>query len=332
MNGHRLALVRVSAALLLVSCSPESTEPTHIVGFDGASMHVRWSEWASPVNVGEPVNSARVEQGPAISRDGLVLIFQCGNCPGGFGATDLWVSRRANIDAPWGTPRNLGPAINTAAAEGGASLSIDGHHLFFHSSRDGGFGGTDIYMARRRDANDDLGWQPPVNLGAGVNTDAAENAAQPFETADGRRAILFVSPRSSGLGGFDIYMSVEERDGVFGHTTMVEELSTAFNDQGPAISRDGLELIFPSDRTGTFGQLDLWRSTRRSLEDTWSVPENLGPEINSAFIEAGPELSFDGRTLYFHAANRSDNVGGPFFDLWYAQRMTERGKELRFPE
>ena len=326
MNG-RFALLRASAVLLLLSCSPESTEPTRIVGFDEASVRVRWSDWSPPVNVGEPVNSARVEQGPAISRDGLALIFQCGNCPGGFGATDLWVSRRASIDAPWGTPRNLGPTVNTAAAEGGASLSIDGHHLFFHSTRDGGSGGTDIYMARRRDANDDLGWQSPVNLGPNVNGPDNDNGPQPFELGDGRRAIIFSSPRSSGLGGFDIYMSVEEGEGDFGPATLVAELSTSFSDQSPAISRDGLELIFPSDRTGTFGQLDLWRSTRRSLEDTWSVPENLGPGINSAFIEAGPELSFDGRTLYFHAANRAGNVGGPFFDLWYAQRTRERGPE-----
>lgn len=323
MNRHS----RLAAALvLLTSCRIDSPVAAGELAYRYATSNVRWSEWSQPVNVGEPVNSSRVEQGPAISRNGLSLYFQCGNCPGGFGGADIWVSRRASVNDPWGTPRNLGPTINSSANDGGANLSIDGHRLFFHSARPGGFGGTDLYMARRHDANDDLGWQPPVNLGAGVNTDDNENAPQPFEAAGDRLAIYFASPRTSGRGGIDIYMSIQESDGVFGTAALVEEVSTTFNDQSPAISRDGLELIFPSDRTGTIGQLDLWRSTRASLNDRWSEPENLGATINSAFIEAAPELSFDGTTLYFHAANRAGNVGGPFFDLWYTQRSRVRGR------
>jgi hypothetical protein len=314
------------ATLLLASCSAETTVPVQMDGTGTPSAAVRWSEWSPPQNVGEPINSRFAEQAPSISRDGLSLFFHCINCPGGSGLADIWVSRRASISDPWGTPRHLGPNINTSTTDGGPSLSLDGHRLFFNSARPGGFGANDLYMSRRRDKSDDLGWGPPVNLGPNVNTAAVENAVQPFETADGTLAIYFASQRADGLGGTDIYMSVLGADGTFGPAELVRELSTSFNDQGPTLSRDGLELIFPSDRPGTLGDLDLWRSTRRSLSDPWSTPENLGPGINSEFIDGAPELSFDGTTLFFHSPFREGNVGGTFFDIWYVSRSRISGR------
>lgn len=313
-------------AVLLASCSIETTEPPRLVAYEAPMASARWSEWSAPQNVGTPINSALAEQAPAISKDGLSLYFHCIDCPGGFGLADIWVSRRASVNDPWGAPRNLGANINTSGTEGGPSLSPDGHRLFFNSRRSSGFGGNDLYVSRRHDTNEDLGWQPPVNLGPNVNTAAGENASQTFETADGRLGIYFVSQRAGGLGGADIYTSVLGDDETFGPATPVAELNTSFDDQGPAVSRDGLELIFPSDRPGTLGDLDLWRSTRRSLSDPWSVPENMGPGVNSEFIEGAPELSFDGTTLFFHSPFREGNVGGPFFDIWYVSRARATGK------
>lgn len=313
------------AALFAASCSMETTEPVHLA-YEAPMASARWSEWSAPQNVGTPINSAMAEQAPSISKDGLSLYFHCIGCEGGFGLADIWVSRRARLDDIWGTPRNLGANVNRSGTDGGPSLSPDGHFLFFNSARPGGFGANDLYVSRRRDRDNDLGWEPPVNLGRNVNTAAVENAVQPFETADGTLGIYFASQRADGLGGTDIYMSVLQDDETFGPAVLVRELSTEFNDQGPTLSRDGLELIFPSDRPGTVGDLDLWRSTRRSLSDPWSVPENMGPGVNSEFIEGAPELSFDGTTLFFHSPFREGNVGGPFFDIWYVSRARITGK------
>src|SRR2546430_6278880 len=38
----------------------------------------------------------------------------------------------------------------------------------------------------------------------------------------------------------------------------------------------------------------------------WSAPVNLGPPVNTAFIEQAASLSRDGRSLYFHCGNRSE--------------------------
>ena len=49
----------------------------------------------------------------------------------------------------------------------------------------------------------------------------------------------------------------------------------------------------------------------------WSVPVNLGEGVNSAFEEFLPELSKNGRSLYF-ASNRPGPFGGE--DLWVSRR------------
>ncbi len=52
-------------------------------------------------------------------------------------------------------------------------------------------------------------------------------------------------------------------------------INSAANDQHPTLSKDGLTLIFASDRTGSFGDIDLWVSQRESLDSDWQAPQNL---------------------------------------------------------
>lgn len=73
----------------------------------------------------------------------------------------------------------------------------------------------------------------------------------------------------------------------------------------PAFSVDGNTLIFASDMEGGHGGMDLYRSHRTA--DGWSLPENLGPTINTASNEAFPAFGPDG-TLHF-ASDRSGGLG-----------------------
>src|SRR5207245_7188117 len=42
----------------------------------------------------------------------------------------------------------------------------------------------------------------------------------------------------------------------------------------------------------------------------WSAPVNLGPPVNTAFIEQAASLSRDGLSLYFHCGNCPGSIGG----------------------
>src|SRR5512147_1329084 len=142
----------------------------------GAEDPPRFSDWSAPVNLGPVVNTISAEAGAYISKDGLSLYFGSGR-PGGAGVAgtfDIWVSHRANVDDPWGPPENLGFPVNTPDNEQTPTLTIDGHRLFFARDGLGGYGGQDLFVARRHDAGDDFGWRDPENLGPGVNTASHE--------------------------------------------------------------------------------------------------------------------------------------------------------------
>lgn len=70
-------------------------------------------------------------------------------------------------------------------------------------------------------------------------------------------------------------------------------------------------VIFPSQRPGGFGGLDLYKTVWKN--GRWSLPQNLGPEINSAYDETTPFLARDGRTLYFSSNRATQSMGG--FDV-----------------
>jgi beta-lactamase regulating signal transducer with metallopeptidase domain len=117
-------------------------------------------EWGEPVNLGPVVNSSRDEIGPAISPDGLTLFFSSGYPltprPGGFGRSDLWMTRRAGKNQPWGKPVNLGPNVNTPANEVRPNISADGSTLYFCSTRPGGAGNWDIWQVSILRIQDEL--------------------------------------------------------------------------------------------------------------------------------------------------------------------------------
>jgi len=316
--------LRPVLALALAACRVDSTGGPVQASLVEADDPPRFSDWSAPVNLGPPVNSVNDETGAAVSKDGLSLYFVSFSRPG-LGGFDIWVSRRTSLTDPWGPPQNLGPPINTASDETAPTLSIDGHHLYFASTRLGGFGGNDLYVSRRRDKRDDFGWRPAENLGSGVNSTAADAQATLFEDDAGVVTLYFNSTRLGGSGMDDIYTSTLASDGTFRPAVLVPELSTDAIDRQPIVRRDGLEIFLGSDRTGTHGAIDVWVSTRASTSDPWSAPVNLGPAINTSLIDARPALSFDGTVLLFQST-RPGAVGCPTaaancpFDLWVIRR------------
>jgi hypothetical protein len=98
------------------------------------------------------VNSAYDDGQPNVRRDALELFFYSTR-PGGLGAADIYSASRDRTTQPWSTPANLGPAVNSAAAETRPSLSWDGSTLYFGSTRPEGEGMSDIYVTTRARSN-----------------------------------------------------------------------------------------------------------------------------------------------------------------------------------
>lgn len=84
-------------------------------------------------------------------------------------------------------------------------------------------------------------------------------------------------------------------------------INSEFNEGTCSISADGRKLVFTScmGRRG-YGSCDLYQSLK--VGDEWSLPVNMGKNINSTAWDSQPSLSADGRMLYF-VSNRSGGFG-----------------------
>ncbi|NDU97982.1 OmpA family protein [Spirosoma terrae] len=146
-----------------------------------------------------PFNSDEYSVGhPSLSRDEQLLYF-VSDMPGGFGGTDIYVSRYQN--GRWGRPTNLGSAVNTKGNELFPFVDEAGN-LYFSSDGRGGLGGLDIFFV------------PIVN---GAATSSVERLDMPinsqeddfgFITDASRRGGYFSSSRRDGND--DIYRFVRE--------------------------------------------------------------------------------------------------------------------------
>lgn len=94
------------------------------------------------------VNSASEDAQPNVRRDALEIFF-FSTRPGTLGGPDIYAATRARTSDSWSAPVNLGPNVNSTAADSRPSISWDGTVLHFGSVRAGGEGMSDIYKTTR---------------------------------------------------------------------------------------------------------------------------------------------------------------------------------------
>jgi OmpA-OmpF porin, OOP family len=135
----------------------------------------------------------------------------------------------------------------------------------------------------------------------------------PTLTADGSTMIFTRRENTGGFSDEDIFISEKDENGEWGQPRSISpNINTRFNEGTSTISADGRMLIFTSCQgRENIGSCDLYVSYKTG--DEWSVPENLGPGVNSAAWESQPSLSADGRTLYF-ISDRWGGIGKR--DIW----------------
>jgi hypothetical protein len=181
-------------------------------------------------------------------------------------------------------------------------------------------GGSDIYLSRRTNTNDDSNWDIPVNIGAVINTASNDYFGNYFvDPATGAGTLFFLSDRSSGTAGVnDVFQSTRNADGTFNAPVRVNELNSAANEQRTSISRDGLEIFFASNRLGPSTVHAIFVSTRASVSSPWSPPVYVAV-LNTVGSNGHPALSSDGTILYF-VSNRTGTLG--LGDLYSAVRVS----------
>lgn len=144
----------------------------------------------------------------------------------------------------------------------------------------------------------------------------------PVLTAD-ENTLFFTARNTDGPNNDeDIFISEKLPSGDFRPPQSISwRINTRYNEGTCSISADGRMMIFTAceGRKG-FGSCDLYFTYKNG--DEWSIPENLGPQINTQYWESQPSLSADGNVLFF-VSNRPAGKGGR--DI-YMSRRDEEGK------
>lgn len=85
--------------------------------------------------------------------------------------------------------------------------------------------------------------------------------------------------------------------------------STQYSSKQPAVSFTGDTLWFVSDRPGGQGLNDIWMTIKQRGTEDWDDPVNLGPNINTPFVDMAPSYYAKER-LFFFASNGREGYGG----------------------
>jgi len=232
----------------------------------------------------------------------------------GFVAAVVLGGESGNAEIIMSAPTNLGPVINDGTGTQECDFSHDGLELYFTPyNRPGGFGGADIWVAKRETVNSP--WQEPVNLGPTINSSGKE--MEPSISGDGLELYL---------GCWDDYIlrvcTRPSKDAPWGSPVKIgppvgsNEPATeigSYDAWAPEISADGLSLYFSSTRVGGHGGTDIWVAKRATKDDPWGEPLSLGPNVNSGSDDWSPSISTDGLTLVFSRGFRS---------MWAATRKS----------
>jgi len=234
----------------------------------------------------------------------------------GFCAAILIGAGSVKADFTFGIPTNLGPVVNSSADDHPGGMSADGLRLYFSSRRaNGTLGWYDIWVSTRQTKDDP--WEEPVNLGPAINSSNSE-----FELDISPDELILVFTRlGTAHPDWDIWMSTRPtRDDPWGQRqNLGSTVNSSVRDMDPCISADGLTLYFNSDRTGGYGEMDIFTATRPTINDPWSAAVNLGSLVNTSYSDWGPEISADGLALFFNS-RRPGGYGDA--DLWMARRPT----------
>ena len=164
-------------------------------------------------------------------------------------------------------PRHLGFKVNSPKWESQPSLSSNGLDLYFTSTRDGGYGGSDVWVSRFENGR----FGEPVNLGPSINT--AGNEESPFIHPD-NQTLYFSSNGWPGFGEFDFFLS--RRDAV-GNWQKPENLGYPINssetEKGLLVNRKGNTAYFSSnERSEGLGGVDIYQ---------FEMPEKAKPQVLS---------------------------------------------------
>lgn len=216
---------------------------------------------------------------------------------------------------------NLGQAINSEWDESLAAITADDEQIVFTVKRPRDekticafcLNEEDLYYSLRKNGV----WKQRIAVPTPIKTGYNEGAQ--CISPDGKYLLYTMCDADFGLGSCDLYWAKRIGDKWSRPRNFGAPVNSSAWESQPTMASDAKTVYFASSRAGGFGGMDIWKTTM-TAEGEFSVPENLGPTINTPGDDAAPFIHSDGKTLYF-ASNGRVGMGG--YDIYYSTLLPD---------
>jgi peptidoglycan-associated lipoprotein len=168
----------------------------------------RKGEWSTPdlIDTEGKINTETNEGNSTMNSTFATLYFtRCGNEKNQESGCHIYAAKKSG--RTFSEPEILDLGGDSTSAIGHPTLSEDGLMIIFAADFPQGYGGKDLWYAKRQTSTDEFGLAK--NLGPSVNT--PEDELFPFLRGD--TVLYFASNGHIGLGGLDIFKSNKTEDG-----------------------------------------------------------------------------------------------------------------------
>lgn len=280
-------------------------------------------------NLGSNVNSSAAELLPVITADGKTLYFVRDGHSANLSGQDVWYC--VKTETGWSKAIHPQDPLNHSGKSSNVfNVSTDGNQLLVRGAfEDGEYEGPGLSVVVKNKKGE---WKDPKKLeirNYKIYGDMGRyNSA--FLAPNGK-TIIFAFSDDKNKGNHDLYFShltlkdnwskpksVKDftkfvgkalNNNTWSEPEKIKSLSIhEFSEFAPFMAADGVTLYYSSNKTGGYGNQDVWMSKR--LDDTWqnwSEPVNLGPTINSNDWDAYYTLDARGEDAYM--TNNKNTLG-----------------------
>ena len=218
---------------------------------------------------------------------GLIYYVDYKSGNNGTGTRQFYFSKLDSASGEWSTPINIAKEYSKFQKEN----MIMNYDVIFITIDD------NIYSV---DFKNDV-FSPQL---LSINTKNIE--CSPSLSPDGS-TLYFVSDRSGGYGGKDIWASERLSNGKWSTPyNMGKDINTSQDEETPFIMSDGGTLCFSSVGHNSYGGYDIFTTTQND-DGNWSTPENLGAPVNSTSDDYSFITDSEGGKAYYSSDKMEKN-------------------------
>ena len=207
---------------------------------------------------------------------------------------------------------NLGKNINTKFADYFPFIPVNESFILFNSKRntnateqiDGSYA-SNVYLSEVKDGKYQK--SQPVSK---INTPEGSEEIVGLKS-NGEKAIIYVNDFTDFGDLYECNLNNLNFDPLI---KLDKNINTKNSEIAACISNDETKLFFASDKPNGYGGIDIYLC-QKLPNGKWSSPQNLGPTINTKHDEDFPNISPDGKILYFSSKGHT-SMGG--YDIFSA--------------